>query len=286
MKMRLLKCLIIAATTVWLIGSHVARVASGPTGEGGEPAAAPAEVNSILAEIKLVPPARPARPGVDKPLDFSKLPAFSAKGLAPYKTDDYKTIGELRMRYKDDADGFAKKHPIRAVVLDTVEALQKSAKMPLRETLNGPINPKQKAAFLQQQAAPGEMLFELEQVLVRLRTVADNGLEKEKSKRWRAHFDFAEARLKARIVYIYEYDYLLGQIRTDSLPPLEKGATGWRMEPRAKIQVTEPKAKLYAKDLAKSWTNIEKAYPETPWAAIAARESQIGLGLEWQAVKK
>jgi hypothetical protein len=283
MQTRLLKRLVTASATVCLTWPSVALVASGPVG-GGEPAT-PAEINSILDEIKLVPPTRPARAGADKPLDLSKLPAFSAKVLASYRPDNYKSIGELRKRYKDDANGFAKKFPVRALVLDAIETLQKSGKMPLRETLNGPVDPKQKAMFLKQQAAPGEMIFELEQALSQMQSVADKSLEKETSKRWRAHFDFTQTRLKARIVYLYEYDYLLGQIRTDSLPPLEKGATGWRMEPRSKIQVPEGKVKAYAKELAKAWTNIEKTYPDTPWAAIAARESQIGLGLEWRAAK-
>ncbi len=78
---------------------------------------------------------------------------------------------------------------------------------------------------------------------------------------------------------------MLGQIRTDSLPPLEKGAIGWRMESRPKILVPEAKVKLYAKEVAKAWASIAKTYPDTPWAAIAAHERQLGLGLEWRTVK-
>ncbi len=191
---RLLKCLVAAATAAWLTWPDVALVRPGTVTTGGEPAP-PAEVNSILDEIRLVPPTRAGRSGADKPQDLSKLPAFSAQALEAYRTDNYNTIAELRKRYKNDPDGFARRVPVRAAVLDAVDALQKSEKTPLRKTLKGPIDPKQKAIFLKQQAAPGEMIFELEQVLSQLRSVAEDGLEREKSKRWRAHFDFVQTRL-------------------------------------------------------------------------------------------
>jgi hypothetical protein len=109
-------------------------------------------------------------------------------------------------------------------------------------------------------------------------------MEKETSKRWRANFDYTQARLKARIVYIYEYSYLLGQIRLDALP--EAGADGWRVGSRKKIQVTEPVAKKYAKEVASAWRDIQKNYPDTPWAVMAYRESMVTLGLEWRPKKE
>jgi hypothetical protein len=171
-------------------------------------------------------------------------------------------------------------------VLDAVEKLHESDKIVMRETLNGPINPKQKAAFLAEQSTPGIMLFELEKSLSEMRTVAESEMEKETSKRWRANFDYTQARLKARIVYIYEYSYLLGQIRQDALPALENGNDGWRVGSRKKIQVTEPVAKKYAKEVAKAWGAIQKDYPDTPWAVMAYRESMVTLGLEWRAKKE
>jgi hypothetical protein len=248
------------------------------------PAQDRADVDSILDEIKLVPPARPSFTGAD-PL-AGKFPAFSARALGEYQLDDYKSIDELRKRYKADAQAFARRHPVRAVVFEAIDEMQKSARAPLRGSIKGPIDPKQRAAFLKLQSEPGQMIFELGKVLGSMRSVGEESLAKETSKRWQAHFEFTEARLKARIVSIYEYSYLLGQIRLDSLPPLGKGDTGWRMEPRPKISVTEPIAKRYAKEVATAWRDIQKNHPDTPWAVIAARESQLGLGLEWRAVKE
>jgi hypothetical protein len=250
----------------------------------GGPAASQADVNSILDEIKLVPPARQGRAGTD-PLT-GKLPPFSARALSAYQPDNYKSIDELRKRYKGEPQAFARRQPVRAVVFEAIEEMQKSAKIVMRDSIKGPINPKEKAAFLKLQSEPGQMIFELEQVLGRMRTAREESLAKETSKRWQANFEFTEARLKARIVAIYEYSYLLGQIRLDSLPALAKGDTGWRMEPRPKISVTEPIAKRYAKEVATAWRDIQKNHPDTPWAVIADRESQFGLGLEWRAVKE
>ena len=95
-----------------------------------------------------------------------------------------------------------------------------------------------------------------------------------------------QARLKARLVYIYEYTFLLGQIRRDDMPALDNGADGWRMGSRKKIQVTEPKAKKYAKEVEKAWKAIEKNYKDTPWAILAYREGLVALGLEWKAKKE
>src|SRR5262249_5385344 len=148
--------------------------------------------------------------------------------------------------------------------------------------LNGPIDPKRKAAFLAEQREPGMMIFELEQALGVMQTVADDR-EKEKSKRWQANFDYTMARLESRIVYLYEYSYALGQIRSESLPELQDGQSGWRVGSRKKVLVPEPKAKKMAKDVGKLWKKIEEEYPGTPWELLARRENLVALGLEWRA---
>lgn len=256
-----------------------------PVAPGGE-AASYAEINNILDEIKMVPPTRRTRAGDDRLLQAVNLPPFPAKVLATYKPDDYKFIGELRKRYNDDPKKLDQQHPVRKVVLDAVEVLNKSDKINMRDSLLGPIDAKKKTAFLAEQSEPGVMLFELERALSDMKRVGEEDMEKETAKRWRANFDYTQARLKARIVYIYEYSYLLGQIRLDALPPLEGGADGWRVGSRKKIQVTEPIAKKYAKEVASAWRDLQKNHPDTPWAVMAYRESLVTLGLEWRLKKE
>jgi hypothetical protein len=242
------------------------------------------EVNSILDEIRLLP-VRKSRTGEeDRLLKVDNLPPFPAKALATYKVDDYKAIAEVLKRHKDDPKGLAKQHPVRAAVLDAIDALRKGDNIKMVETLNAPINDKVKAAFFREQKDPGLLIFDLEQVVGEMKS-AEETMNDETSKRWRAHFEFTRARLKQRLVYIYEYSYLLGQIRRDELPALD-GGDGWRVGSQKKIQVNEQKAKRYKKEADGAWKKIQKDYPETPWSVLAYRESLVALGLEWRAKKE
>src|SRR5207253_10868440 len=101
--------------------------------------------------------------------------------LRTYKTDDYKFLNVMIDRYKKEPKKFADEHPIRAVVLDAVDVLKKNANISMRESLNGPIDPKQKAAFLKEQQEPGIMIFELEKVLADMNTAAEESMDKETS---------------------------------------------------------------------------------------------------------
>jgi hypothetical protein len=84
-------------------------------------------------------------------------------------------------------------------------------------------------------------------------------------------------------MYLYEYNYTLGQIRADNLPELAPGQSGWRVGiSGTKLSVPEPKAKSYAKETTKLWKRIQEEYPDTPWALLAERESMISLGLAWK----
>jgi hypothetical protein len=264
-----------------------------PVVQGGD-LASYAEINNILQDIKKLPVVKKSRFGEeDRLLRAVNLPPFPAKLLAKYKPDDNRTLPVLldELDPAKDAKGmkraqYAKEHPVRVAVVEAVEALSKSEHLAMRETLNGPVNDKQKAAFLNEQKEPGVMIFELEKVLGEMKQVAEEDMDKETSKRWRAHFDFTQARLKARLVYIYEYSFLLGQIRRDEMPALENGADGWRMASRKKIQCSEPKAKTYAKEVDKAWKQLQKDYRDTPWAILAYREGLISLGMEWKAKKE
>ena len=101
--------------------------------------------------------------------------------------------------------------------------------------------------------------------------------------RWQANFDYAQARLLSRLIYLYEYNYTLGQIRADNLPDLAPGQSGWRIGSAPKVAVKEKKVKdVYIKDLKKLWKRIETQYPSTPWALLAQREIRISLGLQWR----
>jgi hypothetical protein len=153
----------------------------------------------------------------------------------------------------------------------------------MRETLNSPIDAKRKGEFLKEQEPLGISQFKLKGALAALNE-AGAMRDKETSKRWQANFDYVQARLQSRLVYLFEYNYTLGQIRLDNLPELATGQSGWRVGVSgAKLNVTENDAKDIAKKTKTLWQKIEDTYPDTPWALLAQRESKIALGLTWKA---
>jgi hypothetical protein len=253
-----------------------------PTVASGN-AADVAQVNGILDELRTLPAVRDTRAGDANLLRAQNLPAFSAEKLQSYKNDGYQNLVELEKRYKANSEGFAKEFPLRTAYFDALAALQESQKVKMREVLQSPVNPKAKAAFLLEQEPLGISIFRLKTALTAMNE-AKQKREMETSKRWQANFDYIQARLQSRLVYLYEYNYTLGQIRADNLPELAPGQTGWRVGISGpKLNVTENDAKDIAKKTKKLWEKIEESYPETPWSLLAQRESKIALGLIWKA---
>ncbi len=254
-----------------------------PTVAGGN-AASPGQVNSILDELRILPAVRDTRLGDASLLRAQNLPAFSTEKLNGYKNEGYQNLADLEKRYKGNGEAFANQFPLRSAYFDALAALQQSQKeVKMRETLQGPINPKQKTAFLLEQESPGKSIFRLKEALDAIHQ-AQKKRDMETSKRWQANFDYAQARLQTRIVYLYEYNFTLGQIRNDNLPELAPGQSGWRIGISGpKLNVTENDAKDLAKKTRKLWEKIESEYPDTPWSLLAQRESKIALGLIWKA---
>ncbi len=92
----------------------------------GGPWASYAEVDNILSELRLMRPAQPSGAAAQRMLQAVNLPRVPAKALIAYRPDDYNTIDELLKRYREDREAFAKQRPVRAVVLDAMEALRKN----------------------------------------------------------------------------------------------------------------------------------------------------------------
>jgi predicted Zn finger-like uncharacterized protein len=100
-----------------------------------------------------------------------------------------------------------------------------------------------------------------------------------------AYYELARAVLDGRIAALYEYDYLLAQVRKDALPERRPGQTGWRLVPRASMQsARESKglAKQSAQAARQRLERIVETYAGTSWEVAARRELLAPLGLEWQ----
>ncbi len=259
------------------------RPALQPPPPPGGGAASFEQVDEILEEIRLLPPARATHAGEANLLHAVNLPAFPARVLGDYGRDGYKSVAGLRDRFKKTPAMFRRNFPLRAAVFEAATVLESSQSLVLHEALTGPLNAKTKAAVLKEQQRPAEMIFKLEQTLGEMRALAEENRLQEKSNRWRAHFDYALVRVASRLLFLLEYNYLLASIRADRLPELTKGQTGWRLAASAKVTINEAKAKQLAKEIGKLCKGIETDYPQTPWAVLARREAQLARGLEWRA---
>jgi hypothetical protein len=186
---------------------------------------------------------------------------------------------------EDKLEEYRAKFPVRVAVTEAIKALNDNAKFTMKESLinpGGPITPKMKSDFLKDQEDPGIATFYLKGALDKLKA-AQKDRDKEPSKRWQANFDYTLARLQARLVYTMEYNFILAQVRGDSLPPLNNAIhNGWRIASRDKVQIKEAEVKDMVKSIRKTWEKIKTAYPNTPWAVMARRESMTALGLEWR----
>jgi hypothetical protein len=216
-------------------------------------------------------------------LKASALPVLPKEKLADYADEGFNPF-----EGKTDKDSLAKakeKYPLRVAAFEAASKIRETMDLRMKEYIPNPgggaFDQNRKKQFLGEQKEPALAILDLEETLDTMKKL-DEDREKETNKRWLAHFDMARARLMSRLVYINEYNNLIAQIRTDSLPALEeKIHVGWRVNTSDRVQIKEAKVKTMVKDVAKLWTRMEKDYPMTPWAIIAKREKNIAMGMKW-----
>jgi hypothetical protein len=149
------------------------------------------------------------------------------------------------------------------------------------EMTDGKVTEATKKIIKDEQVVPATAILKLETAMVELETVA--AMKAEQPKRWQAHYDYAMALLKARQAYMHEYDLLMGNVHTDTLPATDpkQGHVGLKL-----LTTDKMKSKKDVKDLAAAavtlYEQMIKDYPGTPWAMAAKREKGVPLGLQWQ----
>jgi hypothetical protein len=189
-----------------------------------------------------------------------------------------------------------KDYPLRAAIFEAAEEVEKinKAELPLTFILPKPDKKlkgkekatselaKEKVKMLQRQSYLGTTCFKLEQILARL---SEAKIDQERSKHWQADAVFARARLEQNLIFLYELNFALGQIRADFLPEFGPGDVGWRIEFKPKVRVSEGKVKTMAKECLKRLEKMQQDYAETPWAFFAERDSKRDWGMEWRTTK-
>jgi hypothetical protein len=121
----------------------------------------------------------------------------------------------------------------------------------------------------------------LELVEVELDDVA--ALRAAEPRRWQAHYDYARAVVKARLAYLNEYNKLMGDVRTETLPELNRAlghdsyklASAEKMKSRKEVQALAAQAQ-------EAFAKVVAEHRGTPWAIQAKRDRAFSLGLVWQ----
>jgi hypothetical protein len=151
----------------------------------------------------------------------------------------------------------------------------------LRNSLEVPVTDAMKKTIKDEQVVPATAILKLETAMVELEAVA--AMKAEQPKRWQAHYDYALALLKSRMAYLHEYDLLMGNIHTDTLPAIDpkQGHVGLKLLTTEKMK-SKADVKKLATDAVELYEKIIKDYPGTPWAMQAKREKGVPLGLQWQ----
>jgi hypothetical protein len=247
----------------------------GPPDSSKNPPTSPIALG-ILNELAMFPP---TTGGKAAPLDPASLPEFPANVLDNYKAD--------YMSMLDFANQEAK-FPLRAGVVKAITALKDNAFFKVRQTLPGNMKDKEllvlKKQVINEQDSLALKAAVLKDMVKELEELGDRQRERA-TRRWQAHYDYTMLRLKARVVYMVEYNFNLAKIRTDSLVALEPDDKLYRLTAQDKVTTNEAYIKQYVKDLKKGWTDLTKNHADTPWAFMATREQAVMLGLSWQPAK-
>jgi hypothetical protein len=152
----------------------------------------------------------------------------------------------------------------------------------IRDTVAGPINDALKNEVKKEQEFWAVSIAELELALERLKGLEPVRAE-EPSKRWQAHYDFALAALKARLAYMNEYNKLLGNLVTESLPELKKdlGQDGYTLVASDTLK-SGKEVKKMAEEAQTLFGEIATKYKGSPWAIQAKQERSVAIGLNWK----
>lgn len=180
------------------------------------------------------------------------------------------------------------KYPLRVATLAAFDAIREvwggkfgSEGIGNLKAIPAPITETLKKEILRDLEAYAVGIAKLELVDDELQKVA--ALRAGESRRWQAHYDYARAVVKARLAYLHEYNKLMGDVRTETLPELDKkiGQDSYRLASSEKMKSKKEIQKL-AEDAHDAFARIVAEHRGTPWALQAKRDRSFSLGLVWQ----
>jgi hypothetical protein len=152
---------------------------------------------------------------------------------------------------------------------------------PIHDVVPAPINDSVKKEIFKELEFWALGIAKLELVSSDLDLVA--GLKETQPKRWQAHYEYARAVVKSRLAYMNEYNKLMGDVRTETLPPVDKmlGENQYRLVSSEKMKSKKDVQKI-AEEAQEAYSNLITQYKGTPWAIQAKRDKAFSLGLFWR----
>ncbi|WP_439620578.1 hypothetical protein [Gemmata sp.] len=231
-----------------------------------------AEVAALVAEFA-VPPLKTF--GVDTP-----PPEFPDRAGA---LKDYKADVPI-----DDVLKNRAKYPLRAAVIDALTDVRSLWKVSpkggvrVRESFTGEVSNTLKRDIKGDQNTLAVGIAALEAHNDRL-----DALQKDRAaqpKRWQAHFDYARAVVKSRLAYLNEYNLMLGNVLTETLPARDAKARedGYRLASTDTAKMKSKKdVKQLAAEAAELFDRIAAERRGTPWGDQARRDRLVPYGMAW-----
>jgi len=218
-----------------------------------------ATISALLDVALKLPPVRAA----DK-LSLEMLPPYPKEALAAYVIDD-------------------KDNHFRKTIREAVDLLVKHNNT-LQERFPALPTDAQKATALKNQIQQQQQNLALVYAALDAKYEELSALQEDRdreTKYWQANYDYVMARLGFRLAQLIEYQVMLGQIRKEELPVLDKQKhTGYRLV--AKIKLTDRDGGRIATGAAKLLKKLAEEHKGTPWELLAKRDMMTALGLEWQ----
>ncbi len=241
------------------------------------------------------PPAKPfdipAAPKGTAPLDITqlawefKIPPIKAE-LSDLNLSEFVYLESVMKDYKADVPieevlKDREKYRFRAVVLDAFRAINDvwtgalaGAEGKMEEEIPAPITDAVKRTINKGLEAYAIGIAKLELSNIALDEI--ESLKQGETKRWQAHYEYARAVVKARLAYLNEYNKLMGDVRTETLPALANGQNLYRLASSEKMK-SKKDVQMLAEQAQEAYAKLITEHKGTPWAIQAKREKNFSL---------
>jgi hypothetical protein len=196
-------------------------------------------------------------------------------GFDPARMREYRPDWVRREEYEKEINHSA----LRQAVLTAAQITQQ--RLPGMPSMNFPTadGPEFKDSMSNNQAIAERTAYTVDDALGPINAVAKLR-DREKSRRWQAHFDLIRGRLLAMKVRCYEYNWACARMKKDPPKFSNPKSNAWRLVPDEAIQYSKNAAAAGA-EAQSLLRRVVEDHPATPWALLAQRELENPLGFKW-----